>query len=37
MFYWICQLLSTFHYPLFYDSGSSYSFDYKGSTFLMGC
>jgi hypothetical protein len=24
MFYWICQLLSTFHYALFYDSGSFY-------------
>ncbi len=36
MFSWICQLLSAFHCAIFYDNGSSYSFNLKRSTFFMG-
>ncbi len=36
MFSWIYPLLSMLHCSLFYNSGSFYSFDSKGSTFFMG-
>jgi hypothetical protein len=36
MFYWVCKFLSMFHCALFHNSGLSYSFNSKGSTFFLG-